>query len=379
MDGFIEKPANSDFVIYELNTYDLEKHREMSTEERKLYDKILNATIEDFQNKSFWNGIGVSKLALVFEATVESGDIEKFKLIADINLWWNSFDSFKTVILHADYLKKTDAEIKQIVSYLVEEQKIPLKDDYISLAATRSFYEIADYLLEHAAPMRPIDIFDINYDSIPLFKYLEWLLSHGANLEKAFLGKILCHDQLFSWQTRAEFGIEENVDRIVDFLIKAGITTYDKVSETTNKCNIVANVLNQYYNYENDISQYGETVDDLKFALEQGLILNSKMIFNSLNRISPDVAKFLADELKAEGVEPSMYGAEDITEKLELARILPGIIEEQITLEQPTNLLIVAEELLHEFATHCETNKIIAEYAGVDVNSFDWGYCISEA
>jgi hypothetical protein len=292
---------------------------------------------------------GLTKYAVL--GAVASGDFAKFKFVIEhskgCNNCGNSFDA--KIIKEASKNSVSETSIIQMIEYMIDKG-MPININTVKRAVEAEYFELAQYLLSHdQAEIKALDEFDVaKYDGLPDSNPLisfEWLLNHGASIDKKLIGTLLCKEHLPFRVVKFE---DNYVKDITDILVKTGFTTEERLAEVKQKCSMVVEAIHSKSVYGSITKSLGSggDINDIKFLIENGADLRWDNLKDLIIHNDPEITQYVIGAMIAQKLEISDYSKENIA----------FYINNQ---HNPS---------------HCTNDKIIADYAGI-TGKVDWSYC----
>jgi hypothetical protein len=360
---------NSGVRLFTLKTTQLKPEGFMEESEAEIFNKALNGKIEDLSKLHITN-----KFAELFlKGTVASGDLEKFKFIIDaffikepIIVSENSYYSLPIVEYTIQAAKQhniSEDDTLKMLKFLIEEKSLPVDKEksseyLISSAASKGYYDVAQYLFDYGVTTKKtinqFNLYDLEGKKNS-FQSFKWLLDHGASIQRGLVGKIICNNSFnYNLYKHKAFDSQKNIDDTVDFFIKIGVTNQVKVNEISQNCDKIVRIHEISRSLDNlnlfkDAINNGSSKKDIEFLVEQGVRVKSDAIYHLVNYPYPEMVQLIIDELKE--ASEKIYDTSRIVNKIQ-------------------------DEMDYNY---CQSNKIIAEFAGVmGDDRIDWSGCAGE-
>ena len=342
-----------------------------------------------------------------FKGVVASEDIEKFKLF--------------TTYLPKEYVRRASSTIIKIMHKRGSKEKLALKMKTLSMkkyvldldepieypellgsvmsgnetgsAANYGYYEIAKYLLKLPIQRKLLNIFnlyDIRDSSENYFAEFKWMIEQGVGYEKSMIGEILCQDNLPIYK-RGIFTFlndKEKVLEATEFLKSIGLVNKEKVAHILSKCEMIGNAfdpLGKIEYYKKIIVE--EPVEDVELLLDHlnlgDNIRERHTIFNAIYYIKEiEKAALLMDFLikTSRNLSGEIVGYKLVNHSD--ASIVKSVINKMKEANIPQRWMDVGDEPYCKYTIHkmeqkmesCESNKIIAEYMGIE-DQVNWDMC----
>lgn len=368
----IQNLRDSGFIIPVLTTYTLLPEGTMNAEQEAVYNLVYNSkNTEELQQIHITADL--SEYAV--DGAVASGDFDKFKFVLGHFPFKHNYayHAVNDVIHTAARANLNEDDAKKMVELLVEH-RAPRDGYAIGAAADEGYYKIAKYLLEHEGAMKPLNRFDfykLDHET-KLFDSFKWQFAHGARIEPGLVSKIIC-DSYFehNFEKHESFNNQKNINEAVEFLIEINITDQDKVTKIKQNCNIISKLHSYTTLHREDFLiasiKKNDSINNINFLIDNGALESKEIDFDDLNMIKHQqtriAGKICLELINYPNTELTHYIIAEMKDKAMEVGEAGGD-------NYPFYIMHAINRNMH----HCESNKLIANYAGV-TNSIDWSSC----
>jgi hypothetical protein len=259
--NFFKNPIDADFGILECLA---------------LEAAILDGSFDKF--KFVWDKIVSSSYNLVNQISHIISSAEEFGMQEDLLL--DRLEYAMDFNFFSDVQRTNEEDVTSIVQEKINSGEFIsiFTDDYtVSLAVNAGFYKVGEFLLAYGASMKELDkdsLFRL-YDNKNVFDSFEWMYKHGAAISNKLVGSIIYHPHdPWKFMRNKNFDVEENRKAALDFLIKQGITTEEKIAELLQNMDIL-NAIHTFSSlrYSINVNNYLEIrkpIKDIKLLVENG-------------------------------------------------------------------------------------------------------------